>query len=195
MKKKYRFAGRQPKQAKVDAITAVYERGDRGVDIARKLSSLTKEKVTGSAVIAFYSRNRALLKDYPLTEPMKFASKRPKDEESEQMKLRLKKARPEPPTHAPLPVRTQETIPPPPVDEIESRKIPMVKLKDRECRWATHETVKDGHLFCGHATKIDKPYCPYHMARNNVRTHREMRAEEERMKAPKLVMIGGSAVA
>ncbi|CAA2141365.1 GcrA family cell cycle regulator [Hyphomicrobium sp. ghe19] len=187
MRKQYVFSGRHPKEEKVEALTAVYERGDRGLDIARKLTSLTKSKnaITAAAVIGFYNRNKQLLKDYPLTEPVM-----QKKSEPDEMKLRLKR-RPEPSTHAPLPIRTEESIQLFKSEEVESLKIPLMKLKSRECRWGTHETVTDGHLFCGHQTKFGKSYCDFHTARSQQKTYKEMRAAEEQLKTPKMLMIEG----
>lgn len=185
---KYKFAGRVPKQQKVDAISAVYERGDRALDIANKLSSLTKTKVSSSSVIGFYGRNRKLLKDYPLLDRARRVP--PAAEESEQMKLRLRR-KPEPATHAPLPVRTPETIQPPKIEAVTSLKIPLMALGPRQCRWGTHETVKDGHLFCGHQTLLGKSYCEHHTKISQQKTYKEMRAEAERVNAPKMMMLEG----
>lgn len=187
MQKKYVFSGRHPKQEKVEAITAVYERGDRGFDIARKLTKLTKAKpaISASAVIAFYSRNRELLKDYPLTErqPQRFKSPEP------EMKLRLKQRKPEPSPHAPLPVRTEATIEKPKDELFQSKKIKLLDLEARQCRWGTHETVEDGHLFCGHRTGVMQPYCPHHTKIAQQKTYKEMRADKARALEPAMVPL------
>lgn len=187
MSKKHVFSGRHPKQKKVEAIKAVYEKGDRGLDIARKLTKLTKKKVSASAVIGFYGRNRFALEGCPLNERQ---PKRFKSPETDQMKLRLKQRKPEPSSHAPLPVRTEETLlKPTVVDESISLKIPLMQLEARQCRWGTHETVQDGHLFCGHRTSIMSSYCSHHTKMAQQKTHKEMRAEEARKKEPAMVPL------
>jgi hypothetical protein len=190
--KKLRFAGRVPKEDKIAAVIAVYEKGDRGYDLANKLTKVTGQKVTRSAVLGFYARNRLQLRKYPLQERrvMPRSARAAVREETDDMKLRLRK-RPEPVTHAPLPIRTEEMIPPPKVEGIESLKIPLMQLGARQCHWPTHETVKDGHLFCGHLTKIGKSYCAYHQKVSQQKTYREMRDEEARQNAPKMVMLEG----
>lgn len=165
-------------------MKSVYQAGDRGLDIARKLARKTKRKVTASAVIGFFNRNKEALKDYPLSAQQDRAPSKP---EPEPMKLRLKR-KPEPHACAPLPVRTEDTIAAP-TDLFVSKKIPLLKLEPRQCRWGTHETVADGHLFCGHRTKFAESYCEHHRKLSQQKTYKEMRAEEARLQQAVMVPL------
>jgi len=46
--------------------------------------------------------------------------------------------------------------------EPESKKLDLVDLNEKTCKWPHGDPATDDFHFCGHATKEDSPYCEYH---------------------------------
>ncbi|GAA4108661.1 GcrA family cell cycle regulator [Aminobacter aganoensis] len=61
-----------------------------------------------------------------------------------------------------------------------SRHVPLADLSRFECRWAVNDAAKgEDHLFCGHPSVLDSPYCAHHALRSVGRgTEGERRADD-----------------
>ncbi len=46
----------------------------------------------------------------------------------------------------------------------EPKKIDLVELSDKRCKWPYGDPATDDFYFCGHASKDEQPYCEYHSA-------------------------------
>ncbi len=44
----------------------------------------------------------------------------------------------------------------------ESKKLDLVDLTEKTCRWPHGDPATDDFHFCGHSTKDEAPYCEYH---------------------------------
>ena len=53
----------------------------------------------------------------------------------------------------------------PPIEDMvapEPKKLSVVELSDKCCRWPYGDPATDDFHFCGHSPKEDSPYCEYH---------------------------------
>ena len=46
----------------------------------------------------------------------------------------------------------------------EPKKLDLVELSDKRCKWPFGDPATDEFYFCGHAVKDEQPYCEYHSA-------------------------------
>lgn len=57
---------------------------------------------------------------------------------------------------APLRKKIEDMVAP------ESKKLSLVELTEKTCRWPDGDPATDDFHFCGHKIKEDTPYCEYH---------------------------------
>ena len=166
---------------RVETLKKMWGEGQSASQIAKELGGVTRNAVIGK-VHRLGLSNRATSSSTTKAEPKAKAKAEPK------AKAAPKEERPEPKTEsaAPpkpnLPARKQiipagQPLPPQPsaneispealakVNEVEkkSKKISLMELTERTCKWPVGDPATDDFWFCGLPVQQGKPYCEAHV--------------------------------
>lgn len=166
---------------RVETLKKLWGEGQSASQIAKVLGGVTRNAVIGKVHrLGLASRTAAK------PEPAKAAKEAPAPKAKSKTKAKAKaapkeveKAAPEPKekkkpvvTHKP-PVTTS-TFPHPPapseplVDLVEvdaaAKKLSLLELNERTCKWPIGDPSKGEFYFCGHPVAAGKPYCSSHVA-------------------------------
>ena len=166
---------------RVETLKKMWGEGQSASQIAKELGGVTRNAVIGK-VHRLGLSNRATSSTATKAEPKAKAKAEPK------AKAAAKEERPEPKTEsaAPpkpsLPARKQiipagQPLPPQPsaneispealakVNEVEkkSKKIGLMELTERTCKWPVGDPATEDFWFCGLPVKQGKPYCEAHV--------------------------------
>ncbi len=166
---------------RVETLKKMWGEGQSASQIAKELGGVTRNAVIGK-VHRLGLSNRASSSGATKAEPKAKAKAEPK------AKAPAKEERPEPKTEsaAPpkpnLPARKQiipagQPLPPQPsaneispealakVNEVEkkAKKISLMELTERTCKWPVGDPATEDFWFCGLPVKQGKPYCEAHV--------------------------------
>ena len=164
---------------RVETLKTMWAEGKSASQIAKELGGVTRNAVIGKVHrLGLSNRNAApVAKPAPKAKPAKEAA--PAKEEA-------KKPEPEPaaaekpanvPARKPI-IRAGQPLPPQPsanevsaealanVREVEktAKRLSLMQLTERTCKWPVGDPATDDFWFCGHPVQQGKPYCEAHVA-------------------------------
>ncbi len=169
---------------RVELLKKMWSEGQSASQIAKELGGVTRNAVIGK-VHRLGLSNRATAggsteaKAKPKAEPKPKADPKPKAAPKAEAKAAAPAA---PAAAAPIPARKQiipagQPLPPQPsaneispealarVSEIEkkAKKLSLMELTERTCKWPVGDPATDDFWFCGLPTQQGKPYCEAHV--------------------------------
>jgi len=164
---------------RVETLKTMWAEGKSASQIAKELGGVTRNAVIGKVHrLGLSNRNAApVAKPAPKAKPAK---------EAAPAKAEAKKPEPEPaaaekpanvPARKPI-IRAGQPLPPQPsanevsaealanVREVEktAKRLNLMQLTERTCKWPVGDPATDDFWFCGHPVQQGKPYCEAHVA-------------------------------
>ena len=159
---------------RVELLKKLWGEGQSASQIAKELGGITRNAVIGKVHrLGLSNRNSTATKNEASDKQTKAAAEPPK------AKAQAKEPAPQP---APIPARRQiipagQPLPPQPsaneispealakVSEVEkkSKKISLLELTERTCKWPIGDPATTEFWFCGLPTQSGKPYCEAHV--------------------------------
>ncbi len=177
---------------RVDVLKTMWGEGKSASQIAKELGGVTRNAVIGKVHrLGLSNRASSTNKTIANEKPMlKSATKEPNAKAT--VEARAETARTKEPEiitspliskNAPIPMRRPiikagQPLPPQPsaneisaealanVKEIEksARRLQLMELTERTCKWPVGDPATDNFWFCGHPVQQGKPYCEAHVA-------------------------------
>ncbi|MFQ5438301.1 MAG: GcrA family cell cycle regulator [Paracoccaceae bacterium] len=168
---------------RVETLKTMWGEGRSASQIAKELGGVTRNAVIGK-VHRLGLSNRAAPSSQPPTGDKKANPPKPepKAEPAPAPKKAMLSEMPSAKT-APIPprrpiIKAGQPLPPQPsanevsaealatVKEVEktARKLSLMELTERTCKWPVGDPATDEFWFCGHAVQTGKPYCEAHVA-------------------------------
>jgi GcrA cell cycle regulator len=160
---------------RVETLKTLWGEGQSASQIAKVLGGVTRNAVIGK-VHRLGLASRAAAKPEP-AKAAKEAAPAPKPKTKAKA---VEKAEPAPVKEKPKPVTVSKppvvtsTFPHPPapseplVDLVDvdaaAKKLSLLELNERTCKWPIGDPSKGEFYFCGHAAAPGKPYCSSHVA-------------------------------
>lgn len=172
---------------RVETLKTMWNEGKSASQIAKELGGVTRNAVIGK-VHRLGLSNRTAPAKAPAKEPAK-AKAAPKAKAKPAKEAAPKaKAKPAPKAAAPAepkeaarpkpPVPAGQPLPPQPstseispetlksMEELEkkAKKLTLMQLTERTCKWPIGDPATDDFWFCGHPSQPGKPYCETHVS-------------------------------
>ncbi|MFV0512592.1 MAG: GcrA family cell cycle regulator [Jhaorihella sp.] len=175
---------------RVDLLRKMWGEGQSASQIAKELGGVTRNAVIGK-VHRLGLSNRATgpapAKSEPKEKPTAAARSETRPKPEAASSARTEPARPPEPapaaeTRSPVPVRKQiipagQPLPPQPsaneispealakVNAVEkkARRLNLMELTERTCKWPVGDPATDDFWFCGLPVQVGKPYCEAHV--------------------------------
>ena len=158
-------------EERVEKLTKMWTEGNSASDIAKELGDVTRNAVIGK-VHRLGLQGRTTKEAKATVETAKKAPKAKVVKETAKAKVE-----PEPVVEEDV---EEDTITPPAVpatnDEIsaearlkaervenESKKLTLMQLTERTCKWPVGDPATEDFWFCGHPSQAGKPYCEAHV--------------------------------
>jgi hypothetical protein len=171
------------KEERVTLVENAWAINSSAATIAAAITAkLEGTELTRNAIIGIYNRNPGLAISHPLGGGGR-TGKASRHHPEFEIPQPVRKPEPKPGKMVEL-SHSVELLPPEPAFEpvkvtikdeamdydAASRRIPLIDLKNNECRFAVNEpgTPKGKYLFCGHPVARGKVYCQHHHDRTNV---------------------------
>ncbi|MBK0326501.1 GcrA cell cycle regulator [Rhodobacteraceae bacterium F11138] len=173
---------------RVETLKKMWGEGQSASQIAKELGGVTRNAVIGKVHRLGLSNRSAgapAAKPEPKPAPAAAAAAAPKPEPKPRPAPKTEAARPVPPqgeTRPAVPVRKQiipagQPLPPQPsaneispealakVNEVEkkAKKISLMELTERTCKWPVGDPATEDFWFCGLPVQAGKPYCEAHV--------------------------------
>ena len=163
---------------RVELLKKMWNEGQSASQIAKELGGVTRNAVIGKVHRLGLSNRNGGASPAPKAAPEKAAPKAKKEEAAPKPAEKAAEAppRPMPPARRPI-VPAGQPLPPQPsaneispealakVNEIEkkAKKLSLMELTERTCKWPVGDPATDDFWFCGLAVKPGKPYCEAHV--------------------------------
>ena len=159
---------------RVETLKTLWGEGQSASQIAKVLGGVTRNAVIGKVHrLGLASRTAAKPEPAKAAKPEPAAAAKPKLKTVEKAAPAPVKEKPKPVTAHKPPVVTS-TFPHPPapseplVDLVDvdaaAKKLSLLELNERTCKWPIGDPSKGEFYFCGHAAAPGKPYCSSHVA-------------------------------
>jgi len=164
---------------RVETLKKLWSEGQSASQIAKVLGGVTRNAVIGKVHrLGLASRTAAkpepakAAKDAPAAKAKAKSKAKPAPKAAEKP-APVAKEKPKPaPTHRPPVVTSTFPHPPAPseplVDLAEvdaaAKKLSLLELNERTCKWPIGDPSKGEFYFCGHPVAAGKPYCSSHVA-------------------------------
>ncbi len=164
---------------RVELLKKMWLEGQSASQIAKELGGVTRNAVIGKVHRLGLSNRTAGTAEPEKSEPK---AKPETTETRPEPKLTVARAEPTSAAPAPLPARTaiipaSQPLPPQPsaseidpealarVGEVEkhSKKLSLMELTERTCKWPIGDPATDEFWFCGLPSQFGKPYCEAHV--------------------------------
>ncbi|WP_375230365.1 GcrA family cell cycle regulator [Roseobacter sp. S98] len=167
---------------RVEMLKKMWGEGQSASQIAKELGGVTRNAVIGKVHrLGLSNRATAAAKPEPKAKPAPKAEAKPKAAPKPAEPAATARAEPEA-APKPLPARKQiipagQPLPPQPsaneispealakVSEIEkkAKKLSLMELTERTCKWPVGDPATDNFWFCGLPVQQGKPYCEAHV--------------------------------
>jgi len=167
---------------RVDVLKTMWGEGKSASQIAKELGGVTRNAVIGKVHrLGLSNRASTTTKAAPKEKPapkvaVKPVAEKPKAAEKPETPLVPVKILPIPPRR-PI-IKAGQPLPPQPsanevsaealatVREVEktAKRLKLMELTERTCKWPVGDPATDDFWFCGHAVQQGKPYCEAHVA-------------------------------
>ncbi len=159
---------------RVETLKTLWGEGQSASQIAKVLGGVTRNAVIGKVHrLGLASRATAKPETAKAAKKEPAAAKKPKLKTVEKAEPAAAKEKPKPVTTHKPPVVTS-TFPHPPapseplVDLVDvdaaAKKLSLLELNERTCKWPIGDPSKGEFYFCGHPADPGKPYCSSHVA-------------------------------
>ena len=172
---------------RVELLKKMWSEGQSASQIAKELGGVTRNAVIGKVHRLGLSNRTAPSKaEEPAEKPAtkaKPAKKETAKPEAEATAPETKAAAPREATPAPQPARTKPIVPagqplPPQPSQSEiseetrasllalekkAKKLTLMQLTERTCKWPIGDPATEDFWFCGHPVQPGKPYCETHV--------------------------------
>ncbi len=176
---------------RVEKLKTMWAEGKSASQIAKELGDVTRNAVIGKVHRLGLSNRNAAAAKTPRTPPEKPAAKvaSPKGKAKAETaatsdeKPSTPEAAAEPERQLPIPpkrpiIKAGQPLPPQPsaneisqealekVRKVEktARRLTLMELTERTCKWPVGDPATDDFWFCGHPVQPGKPYCEAHVA-------------------------------
>ena len=165
---------------RVETLKAMWADGKSASQIAKELGGVTRNAVIGKVHRLGLSNRNAAPTAKPAAKPKPAAR-----EEAPAAPAEAEAKKPEPAPEKPVSVparkpiiRAGQPLPPQPsanevsaealanVREVEktAKRLNLMQLTERTCKWPVGDPATDDFWFCGHPVQQGKPYCEAHVA-------------------------------
>lgn len=169
---------------RVDVLKTMWGEGKSASQIAKELGGVTRNAVIGK-VHRLGLSNRASAAAKPATKEKPAAAREPAEAKAPPPKAKEPEIITSPliSKNAPIPLRRPiikagQPLPPQPsaneisaealatVKEVEksARRLQLMELTERTCKWPVGDPATEEFWFCGHPAQQGKPYCEAHVA-------------------------------
>jgi len=170
---------------RVTVLKSMWGEGKSASQIAKELGGVTRNAVIGK-VHRLGLSNRATTSTKPVTKEKHAAKAAPKDAAHKPSATKTEPPKPEPnaimrvgpiPPRRPI-IKAGQPLPPQPsaneisaealanIKEVEksARRLNLMELTERTCKWPVGDPATDDFWFCGHPVQQGKPYCEAHVS-------------------------------
>ncbi len=167
---------------RVATLTKMWGEGNSASQIAKEIGGVTRNAVIGKVHRLGLSNRETTAKSKAAPKAVKAAPKA-KVKQKEPVRVANPNSTTEIPTARDIPrkrpiITAGQPLPPQPsasevsaealakVVEIEgqARKLNLMQLTERTCKWPIGDPATDEFWFCGHPAQVGKPYCETHVA-------------------------------
>ena len=166
---------------RVELLKKMWNEGQSASQIARELGGVTRNAVIGKVHrLGLSNRAGGAASAAPAEKPATAAKSRPAAKTSapraDAAQAKEAPARPSPPQRRPIITAGQPLPPQPAPNEIpaealkrqsevekKSKKLRLMELTERTCKWPVGDPATDEFWFCGLAVQPGKPYCEAHV--------------------------------
>jgi len=168
---------------RVDALKTMWAEGKSASQIAKELGGVTRNAVIGK-VHRLGLSNRTATPAKPADKDVKAKASAPKPKPTTEAEpTRAEPSVAAEPRPAPTPMRKAivpagQPLPPQPSQseisaealanlaafERKAKKLDLMQLTERTCKWPIGDPATEDFWFCGHPTQSGKPYCEAHVA-------------------------------
>jgi len=168
---------------RVDALKTMWAEGKSASQIAKELGGVTRNAVIGK-VHRLGLSNRTATPAKPADKDVKAKASAPKPKPAAEAEpTRAEPSVAAEPRPAPTPMRKAivpagQPLPPQPSQseisaealanlaafERKAKKLDLMQLTERTCKWPIGDPATEDFWFCGHPTQSGKPYCEAHVA-------------------------------
>ena len=172
---------------RVELLKKMWSEGQSASQIAKELGGVTRNAVIGKVHrLGLSNRTTPSKAEEPAEKPApkaKTAKKETSKPEAEATAPETKAAAPREATPAPQPARTKPIVPagqplPPQPSQSEiseetrasllalekkAKKLTLMQLTERTCKWPIGDPATEDFWFCGHPVQPGKPYCETHV--------------------------------